>query len=270
MIGNTISVENVCQILRQLAPLTTAESWDNVGLLLGRPERAVTRLMTCLTLTPAVAREAIAADVQLIVSHHPVLFKSAKQIVGNTIEGSMLLDLIEAKVAVYSPHTAFDSAESGINQWWAESLGLENITPLRPFQQNIPGGSGRMGVFSEPLSREAFLEKVATVVGTDYLEVVWHETDRVHRVGLACGSAAEYLLDAVEADCDTFITGEARFHSALECQSLAIKLVLTGHFCSERPAVVRLANVLSERLANVECFTSTVDRDPLELFQRRT
>jgi dinuclear metal center YbgI/SA1388 family protein len=261
-----VSVNDVCQVLQQLAPLATAESWDNVGLLLGRPERSVTRLMTCLTLTPAVAREAIAEKVEMIVTHHPVLFRATKTITSDTIEGGLLLDLIEAGIAVYSPHTAFDSADLGINQWLAESLGLNAIEPLRPFQQSILGGSGRTGVFSASLSKADFLEKVATIVGADYLEISWHGSDLVSRVGLACGSAAEYLTEAVEAKCDTFVTGEARFHSAVECQSRAMNLVLTGHFCSERPAVEKLAGVLSERLGNVECFSSREDRDPLEMF----
>lgn len=267
MTGEKNFVENVCQILRQLAPLPTAESWDNVGLLLGRPDRTVSRLMTCLTLTPAVAREAIAKNVQLVVTHHPVLFRATKSITTDTIEGRLLLDLIEARIAVYSPHTAFDNAEWGTNQWLAESLGLNTIEPLRPFQQGIPGGSGRMGLFAESHSKQEFLEKLTMIVGAEYLEVAWHGSDRVFRVGLACGSAAEYLSDALEAECDTFVTGEARFHSAIECQSRECNLVLTGHFSSERPAVVRLASLLSERLFGVECFASEEDRSPLELFQ---
>lgn len=267
MTGEKILVENVCQILKQFAPLPTAESWDNVGLLLGRPDRSVSRLMTCLTLTPAVAREAISKHVQLIVTHHPVLFRATKSITSDTIEGRLLLELIEARIAVYSPHTAFDNAELGINQWLAESLGLNAIEPLRKFQQDIPGGSGRMGLFAEPHPKQEFLEKLAKIVGAEYLEVAWHGSDRVRRVGLACGSAAEYLMDALRLECDTFVTGEARFHAAVECQSRAYNLVLTGHFSSERPAVVRLASLLTERLSGVQCFASEEDRDPLELFQ---
>ena len=267
------TTSDICQVLSQLAPLPTAESWDNVGLILGRPERPVVRLMTCLTLTPAVAREATAGKVQLIVTHHPVLFRATKSITSDTIEGRILLELIEAGVDVYSPHTAFDNADLGINQWLAESLGFASITPLRPFPQNIsvpqnmPGGSGRIGIFAEPQPRQAFLERLAIAIDAKYMEVAWHGSDSVTRVGLACGAAAEYLSDALHADCDTFVTGEARFQSAVECQSRHVNLVLTGHFSSERPAVVKLARVLAERLPGIDCFASEEDRDPLELFQ---
>ena len=258
-----VSVNEVCQVLQQLAPLSSAESWDNVGLLLGRAERPVNRIMTCLTLTPNVAFEAIGRNVQMIVTHHPVMFRAVKSITGETLEGRLLLDLIEAGIAVYSPHTAFDNADEGINQWLAESFGLELIEPLRPFAAGIPGGSGRVGIFQESLSRKEFLEKVAAVIGAEYMETAWHGTENVRRVGLACGSAAEYLTDALRSGCDTFVTGEARFHSAVECQSRGVNLVLMGHYRSERPAVVRLASLLSARLGEVECFSSEHDQNPL-------
>ena len=129
------SVSDFISYLESFAPLSLAEDWDNVGLLVGRRDAAVGRAMTCLTLTPDVAAEAIAKDVQLIVTHHPVLFRGAKTITDGNAEGRMLLDLVEAGVAVYSPHTAFDSANHGINQSLADSFGL--CLPSREFQWRI-------------------------------------------------------------------------------------------------------------------------------------
>ncbi len=260
-------IEDVCQVLNELAPISTAESWDNVGLLVGRRERTVSRLMTCLTLTPAVAQESIARKVELIVTHHPVLFRGTKSVVADTIEGKLLLDLIEGGVAVYSPHTAFDNAKLGINEWLAQSLGLTAVEPLRLFAADTTEGSGRKGAFARPVPRREFLQRLTAVFEAGYLEVAWHGPEFVRNVGLACGSAAEYLDDAIKSGCETFVTGEARFHSAVECQSRQINLVLTGHFASERPAVIMLAKQLGERLPGVDCFASEEDRDPLELFR---
>lgn len=118
--------------LNRLAPRGLAESWDNVGLLLGDPAWSVERVMTCLTLTPDVAAEAIAAGANLVVTHHPVLFKPVQKLTAETAEGRMLLELAMARVAVYSPHTGYDSAPLGINQQLAEALKLTDIGPLRP------------------------------------------------------------------------------------------------------------------------------------------
>ncbi|MBX3449485.1 MAG: Nif3-like dinuclear metal center hexameric protein [Planctomycetaceae bacterium] len=126
-----MQVTDVLRILDQLAPPRLAESWDNVGLLWGDAAAKCERVMTCLTLTPNVGAEAIAEKVDLIVSHHPILFKPTQRIVGSTIEGRMLLQLAAAGVSVHSPHTAWDNAVGGINQQLAELLELEDIQPLR-------------------------------------------------------------------------------------------------------------------------------------------
>lgn len=129
---DSVEVRHVCQFLQELAPLTLAEEWDNVGLLLGDEASSVNRILTCLTLTPDVAEEAIQLGAKLVVTHHPVLFKPVKKLNSSSSEGRMLLKLLRHEIAVYSPHTAYDNAPTGINQQLAELLELKEIAPLRP------------------------------------------------------------------------------------------------------------------------------------------
>jgi dinuclear metal center YbgI/SA1388 family protein len=125
-------VADLVSFLQKLAPPALAEEWDNVGLLVGDRSRPVSRILTCLTLTPDVADEAIAERAALIVTHHPVLFRPVKRLTADDSQGKMLLSLIEAGIAVYSPHTGYDSAAAGINQQLAERLDLSEIQPLKP------------------------------------------------------------------------------------------------------------------------------------------
>jgi dinuclear metal center YbgI/SA1388 family protein len=266
--SHTPTVNDLCEVLKQLAPLQLAESWDNVGLLLGRSGTLVRNVMTCLTLTEPVASEAIQRDVQLIVTHHPILFRGAKRLTDATSEGRMLLELIAAGIAVYSAHTAFDSAAEGINHGLAESLGLHSIRPLRPADSDPAVGAARFGELRHPIARDAFLSQVATLVSAASLEYSWNGPNAATRVAVACGSAAEFLADAAQAGCDTFVTGEARFHAVLEAQALGINLVMTGHYCSERPAVVTLATTIQTAFPGLRAFVSDTDRNPLELFRR--
>jgi dinuclear metal center YbgI/SA1388 family protein len=127
------SVHEICRYLHEVAPLSLAEDWDNVGLLLGDEATDVVRVLTCLTLTPDVAEEAVLVGARLIVTHHPVLFKPVKRLVASNSEARMLLKLMRHGIAVYSPHTAYDNSATGINQQLAELLELEEITPLRYF-----------------------------------------------------------------------------------------------------------------------------------------
>jgi dinuclear metal center YbgI/SA1388 family protein len=125
------TVAAIAEFLEAFAPTHLAADWDNVGLLLGEQSTAVERLLTCLTVTPAVVAEAVAEQAQLIVTHHPVLFRGVKRLTDAQPEGRMLLDLIRHGVAVYSPHTAFDNTRDGINEQLAGKLGLTDVRPLR-------------------------------------------------------------------------------------------------------------------------------------------
>src|SRR5437773_4877957 len=125
------TLDTLLQYLEQFAPLDLAADWDNVGLLLGDRAAEVERALTCLTVTPDVAAEAVESGAQLIVTHHPVLFRAVKRLTSATSEGRMLLSLIRAGVAVYSPHSAFDNTAGGINEALARRLGLTNLGPLR-------------------------------------------------------------------------------------------------------------------------------------------
>ena len=267
------------EFLKSFAPLDLAEDWDNVGLLVGNLENEVSRVMTCLTLSPDVAAEAIEQDVQLIVTHHPIMFRGLQRVTSETSEGRMLLDLMAARIAVYSPHTAFDSASAGINRQLAESLGLTDIDALRPVapaeghaiedglrvvRSAHSVGSGRFGELPHPMSLALFNDRVKTTLKIPYLQYVGDETQRVHRVAIACGSAAEFLPDAQRNHCDVLLTGEARFHACLEARTSGIAMVLAGHYATERPAVEHLADVISQQFAEVNCCASETERDPVQ------
>jgi dinuclear metal center YbgI/SA1388 family protein len=118
--------------LERFAPCGTAADWDNVGLLLGDPDAPVSKALTCLTLTPDVAEEAVRDGAQLVVTHHPVLFRGAKKLTTSTPDGAVVLPLLRAGIAVYSPHTAFDNCAGGINDGLCVKLGIANAVPLRP------------------------------------------------------------------------------------------------------------------------------------------
>lgn len=126
------TVAEIAAHLERFAPSATAAEWDNVGHLLGDPADSAARVMTCLTITPDVVAEAVRERANLIVSHHPILFRGAKKLIANTPDGQLILPLARAGIAVYSPHTAFDNCDGGINDILCRRLGVVNAVPLRP------------------------------------------------------------------------------------------------------------------------------------------
>ncbi|QDS97743.1 Nif3-like dinuclear metal center hexameric protein [Adhaeretor mobilis] len=257
-------ISELTAILETFAPVELAEDWDNVGLLVGDEDTSVDRVMTCLTITPATVQEAIEGKAGLIVSHHPLPFQPLRAITSQTTSGRLLLELIAHRIAVYSPHTAFDSAQTGINQHLAIGLGLEEIQPLIPSSDTEPDvGAGRCGIAGEPLTLRDLAERSQSFLDTDRVQLVGYDEQEVARVAIACGSGGSFLEAAVKADCQALVTGEANFHACLEAEARGVGLVLAGHFASERFALLTLADYLSDQLAGVETWASRSERDPV-------
>lgn len=258
------TINDACQFLDELAPTRLAEDWDNVGLLVGDRNDSLQKVMTCLTVTPDSAAEAIDRGCQLIVSHHPVLFRATKRITTDATPTRLLWDLIRAGVAIYSPHTGFDSAAGGINQSLCEKLGLKDISPLVPIPDDPDSlGAGRIGTLGETTLRE-FVELAKKQFGLDGLHIVGDMDQKISKVASACGSGGSFLGKAVARGCDCFVTGESTFHTCLEAESHGVSLVLLGHYASERFAVEMLAKKIDEKFPDLEVWASEKEADPLQ------
>ena len=255
------TIETVAAFLEQLAPPRLAEDWDNVGLLVGDRSRTLERLMTCLSVTPASAAEAVERKAGLIVTHHPLPFHPLKRLTADTTAGRLLLELIAARIAVYSPHTAMDSAREGINQRLAAAVGLRGITPLVPHEDGQ--GAGRWGWLDEPLELGQLAQRVKEFLAIEWMRMVGDPQQPVRTVAVACGAAGEFLDAARRTGCDCMLLGEARFHTCLEAEAAGIGLLLPGHFASERFAVERLAEALAEQFPDLEVWPSRRERDPV-------
>lgn len=259
-----LEVQAVCDFLEEFAPTRLAEEWDNVGLLVGDRRQPVHRIMTCLTVTPASVEEAVRERADLIVTHHPLPFRPLKRLTSDQTPGQLLLQLIGARIAVYSPHTAFDSAAIGINQQLAAGLGLVGVAPLVPAvgdPQEL--GSGRRGTLPAATTVAELAARLKAFLDLDGLHMVGPADRVVQRVAVACGAAGEFLEPARRAGCELLVTGETTFHTCLEAEALGVGLLLPGHFASERFAVVTLAEVLGERFPDQCVWASRQERDPL-------
>lgn len=261
----------ILRFLSDVAPPELAEEWDNTGLLIGNRDDAISSIMTCLTLTPDVAEEAVSNEASLVVTHHPILFRAVQKLTDETSEGCMLLSLIRAGVAVYSPHTCYDSAYEGVNRQLAASLNLENVKPIRPLDggqdsgpTEEPTGSGRLGDLPDEVSLTEFVAMVKQALQIDHTWFVGDPASKIRRVGIACGAAAEFMDDAARHDCDVLLTGEARFHACLEARTRGIALVLPGHYPTERPAIETLAERLANQFPDLNVWASSVEADPVQ------
>lgn len=267
-----LRVRDLTEFLGTFAPLSIAESWDNVGLIVGDCDLPVVRVMTCLTVTPDVVEEALQKQINLIVTHHPLLFKPVQKLVSTDSQGQMLLQLIAGRIAVYSPHTAFDNAAQGINQHWATCFQLSNIAPLRSASSTgsrapVPapdGGAGRYGDLATGIPLKEFCLRAKSLLSVATLQVVGDADRLIRRIGIACGAAAEFIPDAVRVSCDLLLTGEARFHDCLRARDAGLALILPGHYASERAGIEFLAAVLQSQFPTLQVLASAVESDPIQ------
>ena len=250
---------SIMRFLEQLAPLRLAEEWDNVGLLVGDPNRPVERVMTCLTITPTTAAEALRETADLVVSHHPMPFQPLARLTTETTAGRLLLGLAGARVAVYSPHTAWDSAGEGINQQLARMLGLRGVSPLVPAAEGQ--GTGRVGWLEEPLELDRLVGRVKQLLGLGQVQVVGRSGQAVRTIAVVCGAAGELLDPARQAGYDCMLTGEARFHTCLEAEARGMSMILVGHYASERLGAERLAELVASQFPGLEVWASRDERD---------
>ena len=221
------TVREIESFLYGWAPRELAESWDNVGLLVGDPEAAVERVLVALDITPQVAEEALERGCQLIVAHHPVMncaWHPVQTVRADDRQGRTLTALLRGGVAAICMHTNLDAAEGGVNDILAEKLGLTQPEMLT--EEKI----GRIGTLKCEIPLVEFTHSVIELLGCNGLRYV--DAGRpVHRVAVGGGACGCYIPQAIAAGCDTFVTSDLRYHDFLD--TTALNLIDAGHFPTE-------------------------------------
>ena len=220
--------------LEQFAPLPLQESWDNAGLQLGLTEAEVSGALLCLDVNETVVDEAIRKGCNLVVSHHPLLFRGLKQISGADYVQRTVIKALKNDVVVVSMHTNMDNALDGVNWKIAERLGLGEC---RFFAQKtvdgIEAGSGVVGELPQPIAAQDFVQLVKRQFQVECAQCNELLQRPVQRVAI-CGGAGDFLLpDALREGADAFITGEMHYHQYFGYEQ-RIQICVIGHYQSEQ------------------------------------
>jgi len=227
-----VKIKEVLSALERFAPLPLQESWDNAGLQVGLTEAEVSGALLCLDVNEKVVDEAIEKGCNLIVSHHPLLFRGLKQICGADYVQCCVIKAIKHDIVIVSMHTNMDNAKDGVNYRIAEKLGLLNVSFLAP-KEGQEAGSGIVGELAEPMAADDFVLQVKKAFGVEC--AMCNELLRrpVRKVAV-CGGAGDFLLDeAVSTGADAFITGEMHYHQYFGYEQ-RIQICVIGHYQSEQ------------------------------------
>ena len=251
------TVKDILSFLETLAPANLKMEWDNVGLLCGSKNTEVTKILVALDPFEGVCKEAADIGAQLIVTHHPLIFRAPNAITDETSIGRSIMFLCRHGISAVNAHTNLDIAPGGVNDVLAENLGLQNITALED-------GLLRTGDVTEQ-SLESFLASVKEKLDCQGLRYV-SGGKPVKQVAVGGGSCASEMMDALAAGCDTFVTSDIKYNQFWDAHDLGLNLIDAGHFHTENPVVAVLAEKLRAAFPEIEVKISETHTDCMKYY----
>ena len=215
--------------LSERIPESLSEEWDNDGIMCSRDlSSEVGRVLVTLDVTEQVVDYAINRDFDLIISHHPLIFKPISSLTEENHVANKLIKLMRANISVFSFHTRLDKVEGGVNDILADILGLKNVVPFGE------GGLGRVGELSEECDLDDFADSVKLQLAADGIRVA-DACNSVKRVAVVGGEGKDFISDAIAAGADTYVSGNLSYHSMVDASEIGINLIEAGHYFTEFP-----------------------------------
>ena len=257
-----MTVQNILDYLETLAPAAMKYEWDNVGLLCGRRDQEVKKILVALDPFEHVCREAVEMGADLLVTHHPLIFRAPKSVTTDDTVGRCILLLAANGISAVNAHTNLDCAPGGVNDVLAQVLELRDVYVPEPMGTDAAGrpyGLLRAGTVEEqPL--EQFLAHVKEKLGTPVLRYAdgGRPVCKVAVGGGACGDAGP---NALAAGCDTLVTADVKYNQFWDAHDLGLNLIDAGHFYTENPMVQPLAEKLQASFPEIEVCMSRSHTD---------
>ena len=260
-------VSDILKFVEILAPRSMKMDWDNVGLLCGSKAAPVARVLVALDPFEHVCREAANWGADVIVTHHPLIFRPLPNITDETTIGRGLMTLIKNDISAINAHTNLDQTPGGVNDVLAKALGLDSIEVVNSCgttESGEPWGLLRMGqVPQQPL--EAFLRAVKDRLRCDGLRYV-NGGKPVRKVAVGGGACADGFREALAAGCDTFVTSDIKYNQFWDARDAGLNLIDAGHFHTENPVVSVLAEKIAAAFPEVEVKISETHIDCMKYY----
>ena len=251
-----MTVSELYRILDERIPASLSCEWDNDGVMcLPEPDREVKSVLIALDITEAVVDCAVADGCDVLISHHPLLFRGVKHMTVDDPVARRTIKLCRAGIAAFSFHTRLDAMEGGVNDVLADLLDLMNVIPFGD------EGIGRVGTLAEPMSAEAFAATVAERLGVPSVTLA-DAGKPIRRVAVLGGSGGDDVTAALATGADAYVTGEAPHHWLVDAPEMGLSLIVAGHHATEAPVLDALLDLLDELLP--DSHLCTVNSNPTQ------
>lgn len=259
------TLATVIECLERRYPPAFASDWDAIGLVAGDPSASIHTVLFAVDPVPTVLDEALLAQADLIVTHHPLFLQPVHTVAATTAKGRLIHDCIANGVALYAAHTNADHADPGVSDALAAALGVQDTRPIDPDAHDPRVGTGRIGTLPSPITLAAFVKQVAAALPPTRVKVGGDPHMLVQRVAV-CGGAGDSLLNLV-GDADVYLTADLRHHRAQDhLVAGGCALIDVSHWASEWPWLPIAAAALESDLAavgdTVRTIVSSTSTDP--------
>lgn len=270
-----VKIKEVVSALERFAPLPLQADFDNAGLQVGLTEAEVSGALLCLDVTEQIVDEAVRLGCNLIVSHHPLIFRKLSCVCGADYVQRAVIKAIKYDVAIVSMHTNMDSAWGGVNCKIAEKMGLENLRFFgkqrevavpgdtdgdRPVM--VRGGDGVIGEFAKPMAADDFVTMLKRVFDVECLMANQLLRREIRKVAI-CGGAGSFLLgEAIGEGADAFVTGEMGYHDYFGHEQ-QIQIAVMGHYQSEQYTNEVFRDIVQDACPGVPCHMAKTNTNPI-------
>lgn len=253
-------VKDVIATLEVFAPLPLQDGYDNAGLQVGLTEAEISGALLCLDVTEQVLAEAVGKGYNLVVAHHPLLFRPLRRLSDETQVERCVRYAVSNNLNIYAAHTNLDNAAGGVSCDLAARLGLQEIEFLNA--NNAESGSGAIGVLPQPMAAREFVAKVKDLLGTECVMGNALLERPISRVAL-CGGAGDFLLGkAIDKGADAFLTGEMHYHQYFGHEQ-ELQIIVAGHYQTERYVPELLRKIINDAHPELPTCITTVDTNPI-------
>lgn len=207
-----------------------AESWDNVGWMVGPTSEELQGIMLGVDPSPEALTATHNEGCNLLLTHHPLIFESLDQIVEGTPVHDTIIQAIRKKIGIYAAHTNVDSMLRGLNDYLADSLGLTETAPIKPFEENEEVGLGRLGQLEAPVDFSWIKKSLIEILDPTVLEAIGPKDQTYERLGLCTGSGGDFIGPELRDQIDLYITADVTHHQAMQARQLGLPLIILDHY----------------------------------------
>jgi len=258
-----MQIQDILTVLEIVAPPHLQESYDNAGLIVGDPSASLSGVLFCLDSTEAVVAEAKRKGCNLIVAHHPIVFRGLKRLNGANYVERTVMQAIRDGIALYAIHTNLDNVHrQGVNAKIAEKIGLWDTRILAP-RPGLPDiGAGLIGELEAPMEESDFLSHVKTALRSGCVRHTALRGKAVRRVAVCGGSGSFLLPDVLRADADAFVTADFKYHEFFDAEGRVV-IADVGHFESEQFTIELLRDIVRDKFPNFALHLTEVHTNPV-------